>query len=413
MLKKPMRKKLLDAKPSTYARARVERFLIADLQPAPYNAREITDVALQGLVTSMTRFGVLALPVVNRRKDGTLRLIGGHQRVAGLKKEGVSEVDCVVVTFDDSVEQRANFALNNPHIEGQFIPELTRDLLSQLDQAHGATTPELMSGLRFDALLKQVLRQIGTEAGVDDVQTAGKTSDDEVVNLGKSVAHSKAGAFYQLGEHRLYCGKLVEVGSLAGFEVDAADMGFTRLASTSEYAVDYLSVHLGHLLKNTDGGVYVATSDARLAQVQRYFEAAGGHWSNLLLAFDPSAKGKQGESFRPTAIPIVYGWREGVMRMFYGDRTQSNCWHLKKSPPKDDVPVDAIVRHIFNSSKKGGVVLDVLADRGTTVIAAQKTGRRCIGYVASPRDMDRVRARWSRFVHGPDTNWKTVTHRVE
>lgn len=409
---KLMRKKVL-GQPSSYARVQVERFKVADLQPAPYNARQITDVALQGLVASMERFGVLALPVVNRRKDGTLRLIGGHQRVKGLQQEGAQEVDCVVVSIDDEHERRANFVLNNPHIEGTFVPELTRDLIRQLDEAYGATTPKLLSDLRLDVLLKDVMRAVGTTAGVDDVETTGKSLDDEVVNLGKSVSDSKPGAFYQLGLHRLYCGKLAEIGTLDGFEVEAADMAFSRFAAPSEYGDKYLGLYLGHLLANTDGGIYVATSTARLAQVQRTFEAAGGHWSNTLVCFEPTAKGKADQPFRDVSIPIVYGWREGVMRMFYGDRTQANCWHLKKTPPKDDVPVEAIVRHMFNSSKKGGVVLDVTADRGTTVIAAEKTGRRCIGYVASPRDMDRVRARWTRFVFGPDKNWKTVTNRVE
>lgn len=409
---KVMRKKKLDKPKSSYARVQVETFKVADLQPAPYNAREITDVALKGLVTSMEQFGVLALPVVNRRPDGTLRLIGGHQRVEGLKQEGVQEVACVVVKFNDETEKRANFALNNSHIEGEFIPELTRDLLAKLDLAYGATTPALVESLRFDQLLKQVLRQIGTTEGVDDVQTSGKMQDDDVVHLGKTVASSKAGSFYQLGNHRLYCGKIAEVGTLDGFDVKAADMAFSRFASGVGYSEDYLGVYLGHLLSNTDGGVYVATSNARLAQIHRAFEAAGGHWSNTLVCFDPNAKAKAGDQYRDIAIPIVYGWRVGIMRMFYGDRTQSNCWHLKKTPPKDDVPVEAVIRHLFNSSKKGGVILDVHADRGTTVIAAEKTGRRCIGYVASPRDMDRVRARWARFVHGPDTNWKTVTSRV-
>lgn len=408
-----MRKKKLGKAEPSYAKVQVRRFSVADLQPAPYNARQITDVALQGLVSSIEQFGLLALPVVNVRKDGTLRLIGGHQRVEGLKQKGVQEVDCVVVKFDDEQEQRANFALNNPHIEGTFIPELTRDLLAQLDVAFGATSPGLMDSLRLDVLLRQVLRQIGSTEGVDDVQVGGKTLDDEVVQLSQTVANSKSGAFYQLGQHRLYCGKLSEVGTLAGFEIDAADMGFSRFAASAEYGAEYLGTYLGHLLKNTDGGVYVATTTARLAQVHRHFEAAGGHWSNTLVCFDPSSKGKQNEVFRDVSIPIVYGWREGVMRMFYGDRTQANCWHLKQTPPKDDVPVDVIVRHLFNSSKKGGAVLDVQADRGTTVIACEKTGRRCVGYVASPRDMDRVRARWARFVHGPETNWKTVTNRVE
>ena len=405
-------KKKLVKSASSYAKVDVRRFPVADLQPAPYNARQITDVALKGLVTSMEQFGLLALPVVNLLPDGTARLIGGHQRIEGLKQEGVQEVDCVVVTFDDVLERRANFTLNNPRIEGTFVPELTRDLLKQLDAAFGAQAPGLFEGLRFDTLLREVLQQIGSVEGVDDVISDGKTMDDEDVALGQKVADSKIGAFYQLGPHRLYCGKLVEVGTLEGFGVERANMAFTRFPESPEYAEDFLAAYLGHTLANTDGGVYVSVAEPNLAQVHRAFVTAGGHWSNTLVCFDPNAKGRATDLYRPVALPILYGWREGVMRMFYGDRTQANCWHLKKSPPKDDLPVEAVVRHLLKSSKKDGYVLDVRVGRGTTVIAAQKTGRRVIGYVPGPRDMDRVRARWARFAHGPDVSWKSVTHRV-
>lgn len=406
-----MRKKKLPQKSTTYVGVQVRRLAIADLQPAPYNARVITDAALHGLSRSLEQFGVVALPVVNMRPEGP-RLIGGHQRIEALKRAGATDVDCVVVKFDDETERRANFALNNTAIEGEFVPELTRELINRLSDALGALAPKLIEGLRFDVMLKEIMRQVTATEGVDDVVSEGKTIDDEDLGLGKTTADSKAGAFYQLGAHRLLCAKLIKVGSLEGFGVESADMAFSRVYAAADFAEGFLDVHLGHLLKNTSGGIYLATSFPRIAQVQRAFARLGGHWSNTLVCYEANAKGRAGDPFRDVALPILYGWRAEGMRLFFGDRTQSNAWHLKKTPPKDDVPVEAIVRHVLNSSKKGGVVLDVIVGRGSTVIAAQKTGRRAIGYVSNPREMDRVRMRWARFVHGANANWKALTPRV-
>jgi DNA modification methylase len=89
-----------------------------------------------------------------------------------------------------------------------------------------------------------------------------------------------------------------------------------------------------------------------------------------------------------------------------------NVMNLARPPLKNDVPVEVVVRHLLNSSRKGGVVLDVIVGTGSTLIAAQKTGRKLIGYVARARDMDQIRARWTRFVHGPKASWTTLTTRV-
>lgn len=68
-----------------------------------------------------------------------------------------------------------------------------------------------------------------------------------------------------------------------------------------------------------------------------------------------------------------------------------------------------MVKAIQNSTTTGQRVLDVLADGGTTLIAAEKTGRRLLGYVSSPREADRVRRRWAQFVHGEGADWKALT----
>jgi len=406
--KKKTRRNPAKAATQKYVQVKTRRFKIADLEAAPYNPRVITDVALQGLLASLETFGLLAPPVVNVA-GGAKRLVGGHQRIRALQDAEETHVDCVVVEFDESTERRANLTLNNAAIEGTFVPELTQSVIARIADLVGEEGTALLGKLRFDTLIRQVLKDIKSRPGIDDEVRHGLSEDDYVPTLLRSSANSKHGVVYELGEHRLLCGRITSVGTLDALGEERADMAFTRLVSKEPFRESFLDAHLGHLLENTTGGIHVATNTARLAQVHATFLALGGYWSNTLVCYSPTVKPLARETYRDVTVPILYGWRAKGMRAFYGDRTQSNAWRLKAAPPRDDVPVEAVVRHVLNSTQKGGTILDVLVSRGATLIAAEKTGRRLIGYVPSPREMDLVRKRWTRIVHGPEGNWKAAT----
>ena len=96
-------------------RVRLERMQIADLEPAPYNPRQISEEALAGLGTSVDRFGLVE-PVVWNRRTG--HVVGGHQRLKVLQARGVTETDVVVVDLPEGEEKALNVALNSPRIAG-------------------------------------------------------------------------------------------------------------------------------------------------------------------------------------------------------------------------------------------------------------------------------------------------------
>jgi DNA modification methylase len=54
-------------------------------------------------------------------------------------------------------------------------------------------------------------------------------------------------------------------------------------------------------------------------------------------------------------------------------------------------------RAINNSSKPGDLVLDLFAGSGSTLIACERTGRRCSAVELDPRYADVILARWERF----------------
>ena len=96
--------------------------------------------------------------------------------------------------------------------------------------------------------------------------------------------------------------------------------------------------------------------------------------------------------------PILYGWPEGKQRHWCGDRDQGDVWNIKK-PQKNDLhptmkPVELVERAIRNSSRPGDMVMDPFGGSGTTLIAAEKTGRLARLIELDPKYVDVIVRRW-------------------
>ena len=84
-----------------------------------------------------------------------------------------------------------------------------------------------------------------------------------------------------------------------------------------------------------------------------------------------------------------------------GDRDQSDVWQIKK-PQKNDLhptmkPVELVERALRNSSRPGDVVLDPFGGSGTTLIAAEKSGRVARVMELDPKYADVIVRRWEDF----------------
>jgi len=409
--KKAKKKARRKAAPTKYASVVVETLALDEIADAPYNARLISQEALSGLTQSLLDFGLLTHPVVNKTDDGYV-MVSGHQRRKLLRDAGVTEVDCIVVEFDPEQERHANYTLNNREIQGEFVPELLKDVLQRLKEGAGDDYKKMFERLRFDTLYRSVTRQLAKK--VDPAKNGkvsrGKTRDDDIPNLARSKAVSQEGEVYRLGDHLLYCGKVRAPGALSIFNVEQADIAFSWYRQDDPFTEEFLQVTIGHTLQNTEGAVYLSTHFDSLADVQNAFDAMGGHWSNTLMCTSPTTKkGLKTDIYRDVVVPVVYGWREGAHHTFFGGRRTSNLMPLETSPLKTDVAVEIVLAALKNSSRPGNTVLDAYMAHGATLIAAEKSGRKLIGYVGSVREMDRIRNRWTRFVYGPSADWRKKT----
>ena len=96
--------------------------------------------------------------------------------------------------------------------------------------------------------------------------------------------------------------------------------------------------------------------------------------------------------------PCLYGWKDGAAHYFTSSRSETTVIDELK-PAKSDLhptmkPLRLMAYQIQNSTRKGEIVLDLFGGSGSTLIAAEETGRRCRMMEYDPRYVDVIIKRW-------------------
>jgi DNA modification methylase len=97
-----------------------------------------------------------------------------------------------------------------------------------------------------------------------------------------------------------------------------------------------------------------------------------------------------------------YGWKEGAGHQFLGPNNAPDLWHVKKVTPQamihlTEKPTELAVRAMEYSSKPGENVLDLFGGSGSTLIAAEQTGRQAFLMELDPLYCDVIVKRWEEF----------------
>jgi DNA modification methylase len=98
-----------------------------------------------------------------------------------------------------------------------------------------------------------------------------------------------------------------------------------------------------------------------------------------------------------------YGWREGAAHVYLGPNNAVDVWPIKKVNPQSMIhltekPVELAVRAMRYSSRAGENVLDLFGGSGSTLIAAEQTGRRAYLMELDPLYCDVIVQRWEKFM---------------
>ena len=106
--------------------------------------------------------------------------------------------------------------------------------------------------------------------------------------------------------------------------------------------------------------------------------------------------------YHPKHEPCWYAVKKGGTGHWQGDRKQTTLWEINK-PQKSETghstqkPIECMRIPIENNSKPGDEIYDPFSGSGTTIIAAEQTGRRCYAMELSPNYVDVAVRRWQNF----------------
>ena len=384
----------------------IERWPTAKLVTYARNARTHSEEQVAQIAASIVEFG-FTNPIL-AGSDGVI--VAGHGRLAAAQKLGLDTVPVVVLDHLTHTQRRALIIADNRIAENAGWDDAMLRIELQSLQEDGFNLD--ITGFDADALAEIMA---GEETTVD-----GQTDDDAVPEV-SATPISRPGDVWELGNHRLVCGDATDSKSYELLMADAqADMVFTDPPYNVDYAnsakdkmrgkdrpilndnlgdgfYDFLLATMTPMLSRCSGAVYVAMSSSELDTLQSAFRAAGGKWSTFIIwAKNTFTLGRA--DYQRQYEPILYGWPEGENRHWCGDRDQGDVWNIKK-PQKNDLhptmkPVELVERAIRNSSRPGDIVLDPFGGSGTTLIAAEKTGR--IGWLIEldPKYVDVIVRRW-------------------
>jgi DNA modification methylase len=384
----------------------IERWPTARLIAYARNARTHSAEQVAQIAASIVEFG-FTNPIL-AGSDGVI--VAGHGRLAAAQKLGLDTVPVVVLDHLTPTQRRALIIADNRIAENAGWDDAMLRIELQSLQEDGFNLD--ITGFDADALAEIMA---GEETTVD-----GQTDDDAVPEV-SATPISRPGDVWELGNHRLVCGDATDPKSYELLMADArANMVFTDPPYNVDYAnsakdkmrgkdrpilndnlgdgfYDFLLAALTPMLERCAGATYIAMSSSELDTLQQAFRAAGGKWSTFIIwAKNTFTLGRA--DYQRQYEPILYGWPEGENRHWCGDRDQGDVWNIKK-PQKNDLhptmkPVELVERAIRNSSRPGDVVLDPFGGSGTTLIAAEKSGR--IGWLIEldPKYVDVIVRRW-------------------
>ena len=394
---------------------------ISSIEPYGKNAKKHPEKQVQKIADSIREFG-WGQPIV---VDKNNVIIIGHGRYLAAHLLGMEMVPVLQMDIDEEKAKAYRLADNKLN-ESEWDMELVIAELKELTVASIDLT-----GFSRDLLLTNDAR------------------DDEVPEVPK-VAKSVLGDVYELGAHRVICGDSTDtevfkklmggvkadmcftdppygVSYEAGLEDKASRMAAHRSMSRENTQIEndtitsdeglhaFLLLAFNNIAEHNKHAVYICYASNRSIPFLSAFKDAGYHFaSNIIWVKDRFVMGRGHYHYQYE--PILYGWKEKTTGKWMGDHSQSNTWNFSR-PSVNDLhptmkPVELITRALTNSSGTSDVILDPFLGSGSTIIAAQKSGRVCYGVELDPKYVDVIVQRYVDFTgnttikkNGVETVW--------
>ena len=365
---------------------------------AEYNPRQLTKDQYQGLKDSITRFGLVDPVIINKHKKRENIIVGGHQRVRVAKDLGYKEISCVEVNLTPEKERELNIRLNKNTGEWDWDSLANYFDVSDLLE-WGFTDDEL----QFEPELVE-----------------GRIDDDEIPEVEEAI--TKSGDLWLLGEHRVLCGDSTKEGDVeALMGQEKADMVFTDPPYNVKYEgmskkwdglkndnlsdiqfVEFVEKLFKNIFLYTTEkvGLYVCHADMTQVAFRQSMENVGFKWRATIIWVKNQPAFNMAQ-YKYKHEPIYYMFKDGQTVNWYGAKNETTVWDISRAVKNEfhstQKPVELVVKAISNSSKQGYSVMDLCSGGGSTLIACEKTNRKCYGMEIDPHYCDVIVKRWEEY----------------
>lgn len=383
----------------------IEQLDVNSIFPYDRNSRTHSDQQIKQIEASITEFGFTNPILIDA--DGVI--IAGHGRLVAAKNLGIRMAPCIRLGYLTEEQKRAYVIADNKLAEnaGWNI-----DLL-RLEVADLSAAGYSLDLLGFDSKdIDQMLKHVDG--------TVGLTDEDDVPEIEDEII-SKTGDIWHIGRHKIICGSStnpLDVSKLLG------DVKPNLMVTDPPYGVEYdaswREKHLNN--KNVAKGNVLNDHIADWSDAYRLFPGDVAYVWHASLKTHIVADGlvNCGFSIRSQIIwaksnfaigrgnyhhhhePCWYVVREKRSGNLTGDRKQSTIWNINKQLKNEtghstQKPVECMRRPILNNSSPGQAVYEPFSGSGTTIIAAEETGRTCYAVELNPAYVDMAVKRWEKF----------------
>ena len=380
---------------------------VKDLVPYAKNARLHSDEQVTQLVNAIKRFGWTTPILLDEQNE----IIAGHGRIMAAKSLKMTEVPTIVLRgLSDDEKAALRIADNKIAMNSEWDMDFLKDELKSLDL------------LGFDLDL--------TGFGKDELKTIladpipeGKTDPDAIPENVET--RCKPGDLWILGDHRLLCGDSTNIQHVEKLmNGEKADMVFTDPPYGIDLDTDYSKMH-GPVFSKRDG-VYRETKKRSYRKIENDSEKIalnpilvlfenireififGGDYLDLppagsWVVWDKSVEEKYDNMFG-SSFELCWSLKKHKRliariqwRGFYGvaDDTNPNGKSAKVHPTQK--PAKLAEWFFERWGKPDDLVVDLFRGSGSTLIAGEKTGRKCYGMEIDPHYCDIIIERWEKF----------------
>jgi site-specific DNA-methyltransferase (adenine-specific) len=378
---------------------------ISDIKNYEQNSRTHSKEQIQEVSRSIKEFGFTSPLLVDEQNV----IIAGHCRVEAAKLLGMDEIPTIIVEGLSDVQKAALVIADNKLAlnAGWDFTKLGEQITFLRENDFDTD----LTGFKADEIATFMPDALPDFLG-----------DEDDVPEPPADAITKLGDIWLLGNHRLLCGDSTSIDAVEKLMAsEKADMVFTdppynvdyegyteeklkiqkddmSPEAFIEFLVDVFSSYA--LAVKDDASMYVCHGSIYQREFQNAIEQ-NGFTVRCQIIWAKNTFGWGFGRYKFQHEPIFYCYKSGSTDNWYGDKSQATLWEVNK-PAANKLhptmkPIELIEIAINNSSKRNDLVLDLFGGSGSTLIASEKTGRRCNTMELDPKYCDVIVSRWEKL----------------